>query len=147
MTKFLVFLALSLMAVAYAAPQPTMINDQAFVDKINAQPGILWTAGMNTRFNNLPLSKMKSLVGVKADSAAMVAALPRVNSSIADSAIPKEFDSETNWPQCAEVTNYIILQSNIKLLPVRLPSSNSLLLPHSPPSLTRNAFSCHTPTS
>ena len=65
--------------------------------------GILWTAGFNTRFTDEPLSAMKSLTGVKADSWGMVQAIPRENSTIADSSIPDSFDSETNWPKCAKV--------------------------------------------
>merc|ERR1712195_225370 len=110
MSKSLLILALGLAAVAYAAPVQ-MINDQAFVDKINNKTGILWTAGFNTRFTDEPLSAMKSLTGVKADSWGMVQAIPRENSTITDSSIPDSFDSETNWPKCAKVIGDIRDQS------------------------------------
>jgi len=110
MSKTLLCIALGLAAVALAAPVQ-MINDQAFVDKINNKSGILWTAGFNTRFNNLPLTAMKSLTGVKPDSWGMVQAIPRENSTIDDSAIPDSFDSETNWPKCAKVIGDIRDQS------------------------------------
>merc|ERR1712195_398483 len=93
MSKSLLILALGLAAVAYAAPVQ-MINDQTFVDKINNKTGILWTAGFNTRFTDEPLSAMKSLTGVNADSS-----------------IPDSFDSETNWPKCAKVIGDIRDQS------------------------------------
>ena len=64
-------MAMSLAAYAAAAPA-MMINDQDFVDKINSQPGILWKAGMNSRFENVPLKAFKSLNGVKPDSWGMV---------------------------------------------------------------------------
>jgi len=105
-------LLLTLVAAVTAAPVDPLINDQAIVDKINAQPGILWKAGMNSRFDGLPLSAVKSLAGVKADSWGMVQALPHEESSIADSDIPDEFDSATNWPKCATVINDIRDQSN-----------------------------------
>jgi len=97
---------------AIAAAAPTMINDQAVVDKINAIPGILWKAGMNKRFDNLPLSAVKSLTGVKEDSHAQVMALPEAVHNISISDIPDSFDSATNWPQCAKVINDIRDQSN-----------------------------------
>eukprot|EP00656_Telonema_subtile_P028876 TRINITY_DN315_c0_g1_i2.p1 TRINITY_DN315_c0_g1~~TRINITY_DN315_c0_g1_i2.p1 ORF type:complete len:380 (-),score=90.86 TRINITY_DN315_c0_g1_i2:179-1318(-) len=110
MQSSLVLLGLALTAVAYAAPVQ-MINDQAVVDKINNNTGLLWKAGMNTRFNNLPRSAMKSLTGVKADSWGMVQAIPRANFTIEDSAIPESFDSEANWPKCAKVIGDIRDQS------------------------------------
>jgi len=110
MSKSLLILALGLAAMAYAAPVQ-MINDQTFVDKINNKTGILWTAGFNTRFTDEPLSAMKSLTGVKADSWGMVQAIPRENSTITDSSIPDSFDSETNWPKCAKVIGDIRDQS------------------------------------
>jgi len=104
-------MAMSLAAYAAAAPA-MMINDQDFVDKINSQPGILWKAGMNSRFENVPLKAFKSLNGVKPDSWGMVQALPKEETGINDLDIPKEFDSETNWPHCATVINDIRDQSN-----------------------------------
>ena len=94
------FLFFALAAVAYSAP---MINDKAFVDHINSQPGLLWKAGMNPRFTNAPLSALKSLTGVTPDSWGMVQALPKAVSNISNADIPDSFDSETNWPHCAKV--------------------------------------------
>jgi len=101
---------IALAAVVVAVPTP-MINDEAFVNQINSVPGILWKAGMNTRFNNVPLSKLKSLTGVKPDSWGKVQALPKEVSNVPDDAIPDSFDSETNWPQCAKVIGDIRDQS------------------------------------
>jgi len=100
-----------LVAIAYAAPLDRAINDQAFVDKINNVSGILWKAGPNPRFDNTPLSALKSLAGVKDDSRGMVQALPMANSTIADADLPESFDSETNWPHCAKVIGDIRDQS------------------------------------
>jgi len=107
-----ILIALCVTAVCMALPHDRMINDQKVVDKINAVPGILWKAGMSPRFNNQPLSAMKSLTGVHADSAAAVLALPEAPSNIADEDIPDSFDSETNWPQCATIIGDIRDQSN-----------------------------------
>lgn len=104
--------ALAVLAVAaYAAPLDRNINDQAFVDQINAQPGILWKAGPNPRFDNTPLSALKSLTGVLSDSWWKVQAVPKAVSNVSDDAIPDTFDSETNWPKCAKVIGDIRDQS------------------------------------
>jgi len=108
--KYTVAALVALVALASAAP---MINDQSIVDKINSVPSILWKAGMNPRFDNTPLSQLKSLNGVKPDSREQALALPRADHSyIADEDIPDSFDSATNWPACAKVINDIRDQSN-----------------------------------
>jgi len=103
--------ALLLLCIAAAVSAAPMINDQGIVDKINRVPGLLWKAGMNKAFNNMPLSSFKSLNGVKPDSWGMVQALPRHVSNISDDAIPESFDSAENWPSCAKVINDIRDQS------------------------------------
>lgn len=110
-TKSLFTLGLALTAVAYAMPTQ-MINDQAFVDRINNETGILWRAGQNSRFHNVPLSAMKSLTGVSPSSWGAVQALPRAPSNITDAAIPDSFDSEKNWPECSKVIADVRDQSN-----------------------------------
>ena len=70
-------------------------------------------AGMNERFDNTPLSEMKSLTGVTSESWGAVQRMPRADFSfINDTAIPDSFDSETNWPKCAKVIGDIRDQSN-----------------------------------
>merc|ERR1712017_56040 len=91
-----------------------MINDQSMVDSINSSPGVLWKAGLSPRFEGLPLSAFKAFAGgvhMEA-SAAAVRALPEAQLAINDADIPDEFDSATNWPQCAKVINDIRDQSN-----------------------------------
>jgi cathepsin B len=106
------FVLLACLFAAYAAAAPTMINDQKFVDAINSVPGITWTAGMNPRFSNSPLSELKSLNGVLPGSLEEVLKLPQADHSyIADSDIPDSFDSAENWPQCAKVIDDIRDQS------------------------------------
>ena len=46
------------------------------------------------------------------DERYMDQALPKEETGINDLDIPKEFDSETNWPHCATVINDIRDQSN-----------------------------------
>jgi cathepsin B len=110
MLKSLALAGVALVAVAYCAPTQ-MINDHAMVDKINNMTGILWKAGMNQRFNNVPLSAMKSLTGVKPTSWGAVQRIPRAVFDINDETIPESFDSETNWPKCAKVIGDIRDQS------------------------------------
>jgi len=98
-------------AMAAAAPVRQYINDQAFVDQINNESGLLWKAGLSPRFDSMPLSAFKSLNGVKPDSWGRVQALPRHVSNISNADIPDSFDSETNWPHCAKVIGDIRDQS------------------------------------
>jgi len=101
-----------LVACAFALPGSRLINDQDFVNEINSKSGILWKAGMNSRWNNMPLSAMKSVAGVKmeANTAALRTA-PRAVFNMSDDAIPDSFDSATNWPKCAKVIDDIRDQS------------------------------------
>ena len=114
-------LVAALVGLASAAPT-RMINDQSFVDAINAVPGITWRAGASERFTGMSLSDFKvrwpldymviltqclyqSLNGVKPGSweAATKALKQETNDHI--TAIPDAFDSAKNWPQCAKVIN------------------------------------------
>merc|ERR1712086_1081741 len=104
-----VFVAGIIAGIVDGAPT-RMVNDQAFVDQINAlNPG--WTAAASPRFDGMPLSAFKTLNGVKPGSwANVVAKLPyEANNHI--TSIPDSFDSEANWPQCAKVIGDIRDQS------------------------------------
>merc|ERR1719162_1513279 len=106
-------IALAFIAASSAAPvTDRQINDQKAVDELNALPDLLWTAGKNSRFNGQSLSSFKDLAGVKSDSLEQVLALPKAESTLTASDVPAEFDSETNWPQCAKVIGDIRDQSN-----------------------------------
>merc|ERR1711959_466723 len=108
--KFVI--ALALVAAACAAPSADRkINDQDVVDYINSQPGILWKAGMNSRFDGQRTGVLKTLAGVTPESWYAVKALPKAVSTIKDTEIPESFDSETNWPHCAKVIGDIRDQS------------------------------------
>merc|ERR1719409_1596785 len=104
-------LLISALCVAAAIAAP-MINDEVNIDKINSVPGILWKAGANERFDGLPLSAVQSLTGVLQDSHDAVMRLPEAVSFIPDVGVPDEFDSATNWPQCAKIIGDIRDQSN-----------------------------------
>ena len=64
MVKLAVLAAL----VGIASAAPRIINDQAFVDAINAVPGITWQAGASERFNGMTMSEFRSMNGVKPGS-------------------------------------------------------------------------------
>merc|ERR1719183_1734905 len=84
-----------------------MVHD--LIEDINSVEDKLWTAGPNERFDNTPLSELKSLCGVKA--APDYSCLPVADSRTATTDLPESFDSETNWPQCAKVIGDIRDQS------------------------------------
>ena len=64
MVKLAVLAAL----VGIASAAPRIINDQTFVDAINAVPGITWQAGASERFNGMTMSEFRSMNGVKPGS-------------------------------------------------------------------------------
>eukprot|EP00466_Bigelowiella_natans_P012141 jgi/Bigna1/52333/estExt_Genewise1Plus.C_70098 len=80
---------------------------RAEIERLNALPGMTWTAGISDRFRVKPgnLERMKAAIRhgeIKVVDAKMLGATD----------IPTEFDSETNWPECAKVIGDIRDQSN-----------------------------------
>jgi len=107
MVKLAVLAAL----VGIASAAPRIINDQTFVDAINAVPGITWQAGASERFNGMTMSEFRSMNGVKPGSwkEALKALPTETNDQI--TSVPDSFDSAANWPQCAKVINDVRDQS------------------------------------
>jgi cathepsin B len=71
------------------------------VAEINAA-NTTWTAGLNGRFADIPLRAAKSWMGV--DMEHYLATLPAETSSdFSNVAVPEEFDSRTNWPNCPTI--------------------------------------------
>jgi len=76
-----------------------------------------WTAHHNPRFYNQPIGIAKNLCGAKKMPREMLKTLPdvniiNINKTFEELGLPDEFDSATNWPQCADVINDIRDQSN-----------------------------------
>jgi cathepsin B len=91
----------------------------AMIDQINAHPGVKWTAGLNSRFSNLPVGASSTMCGVKTNwtedvrTAVLAGEVePFVPTWSATAEIPDSFDSETNWPSCAKIIGDIRDQSN-----------------------------------
>jgi len=71
-------------------------------DDIRNTPGVLWTAGMHAK---------QHVAGVKPEAMARRAEFAKTHQQLISFAIPDSFDSETNWPHCAEVIGDIRDQS------------------------------------
>lgn len=89
---------------------------QSEVDRLNAQQGMTWTAGVNERFRDLPLGASRSLCGVKNGTVERFAARVRAGTMTVMRrdervSIPTSFDSEENWPHCKKVIGDIRDQS------------------------------------
>jgi len=90
------------------------------IREIQQSPGVLWKAAAVDRFASQAPGASKSLCGVKGDwKASIEESIKRgkikrfvPNEGLAAVAIPANFDSETNWPQCAKVIGDIRDQSN-----------------------------------
>jgi len=100
------FKVLSVTALA-AIVEGNADAQQLLVEKINNSPNVLWKAARN----DFLLTEARSY-GVHSSSKDAVQKLPRHESDILDEHVPKSFDSETNWPQCAKVIGDIRDQSN-----------------------------------
>jgi len=88
----------------------------AMIDEILKTPGVLWRAEPHPRFASQPPGASADLCGVKGDpKVAVEDAIARgeIERLLFDPnvAVPDEFDSETNWPQCAKIIGDVRDQS------------------------------------
>jgi len=84
------------------------------VEHINSLDDTLWTAGVNKRFEGLPIGSVKDLCGVKPESERIVRENAvfvhgRTNNGLE---VPASFDSVEKWPACSNVIGDIRDQSN-----------------------------------
>jgi len=89
------------------------LDRQAMIEEIQRTPGILWTAGIDSRFGEI-----KFKAGIKPEAmakrrAAYARAVKKMASEASEASIsiPESFDSEANWPHCAKVIGEIRDQS------------------------------------
>ena len=70
------------------------------IEYINSLDNKHWTAGVNKRFEGLPIGSVKDLCGVKPESERVVRenAIPVYGRTNTDVQIPESFDSMENWP-------------------------------------------------
>jgi cathepsin B len=112
---------LAFVGVALAAPTTMADHDSiraAFIEELNAMPGT-WTAGFNSRFQGMPIGEeMKPLLGVHSGNLADIdAAVARgdvyryTDSLYAPEDVPTDFDSATNFAECADIIDDIRDQS------------------------------------
>jgi len=101
-----------------AAATPVVHEDRiAQLRDVNETPGVLWTASPHPRFAASPPGASKSLCGVKPGwkehlRAAMERGEVQRFRPTTNRAVPEEFDSATNWPDCAKIIDDIRDQSN-----------------------------------
>jgi cathepsin B len=89
---------------------------EKLIQQINGKQST-WKAHHNPRFYNQPVGVAKNLCGAKKMPREMLKKLPdvefvNISQTFEELGLPEEFDSATNWPQCAEVINDIRDQSN-----------------------------------
>jgi len=119
--KLLVFAAAVVVCTQVWAAPTQKINvhpDRAAqISEIENTPGILWKAAPHPRFASEAPGASKSLMGVNGDAKLAVAEAVAAGEIVpvndtADVAIPDNFDSAENWPQCAKIIGDIRDQSN-----------------------------------
>jgi cathepsin B len=90
----------------------------AQIAEIQNTPGVLWKAAAHPRFADKMPGASKDMNGVKGDQKKAVKDLMEKGEIVMDesansnAAVPDDFDSETNWPQCAKIIGDIRDQSN-----------------------------------
>lgn len=89
----------------------------AQIRKIQASPGLTWTARANSRFASKPPGASKTMCGVKDGWKERIQARIEHGTMLRSTAVPEitlpeEFNSETHWPQCAKTIGDIRDQSN-----------------------------------
>jgi cathepsin B len=106
----------ALLVAASASVHP---DRAAQIEKINNAEGVLWKAAAHPRFASEAPGASKDLCGVKniSDQANIIKKLielGEIEEFLGDSnaAVPDNFDSEQNWPQCAKIIGDIRDQSN-----------------------------------
>jgi cathepsin B len=90
----------------------------AQIAEIQQTPGVLWQAAPHPRFAAEAPGASKDMMGVKGDQKKAVADLVAKGEIVIDMSansnadVPDNFDSETNWPNCAKIIGDIRDQSN-----------------------------------
>lgn len=113
-----VFAASALFAAGFAQVSASVHPDRlAQIAVIENTPGVLWKAAANERFATKAPGASQDMNGVKGDQKANIEELIKLGEikefvAVPNLAIPEEFDSETNWPQCAKIIGDIRDQSN-----------------------------------
>ena len=79
---------------------PSRSTRMEMVEHINSLDDTLWTAGVNKRFEGLPIGSVKDLCGVKPESERIVRENAvfvhgRTNNGLE---VPASFDSVEKWP-------------------------------------------------
>jgi len=111
------FSKIVVLALALGVSANALSEREQMVNEIN-ELGTTWKAGISEKFRDVPLGASKALYGAhKVSEGDMAAAIARGELEIAPlvtdtSSIPDEFDSATNWPECAKTINDIRDQSN-----------------------------------
>jgi len=108
----------ALLSVGLALGPPANATRGEYVDYLNSLPGT-WKAGVNARFADKPLGYSKRLCGVKNWPTNELDKLVKegivktpTEEWLSTIDPPESFDSETNWPNCAEVIGDIRDQSD-----------------------------------
>lgn len=100
-------------AVMIGLAAGTHTDRLAMIAEIQNTPNVLWTAGLNARFEHERIGASKLLQGVRPEAMAKRAAYAEAHKheQVTGIDLPESFDSEANWPHCAKVIGDIRDQS------------------------------------
>jgi cathepsin B len=111
------FASAALVATSFANGFVVHPDRAAQIEEIQNTPGVLWKAAAHPRFAAHAPGASQDMNGVKGDQKAIIQELVKLGEVVeffadANVAVPEEFDSATNWPQCAKIIGDIRDQSN-----------------------------------
>ena len=86
----------SILALGLAADSDIFFQDD-LINQINNLGSASWKAGVNSRFQGLPLKLVRKHMGVLGEGRA----LPEKH-NVAEN-IPESFDARVRWPQCPSI--------------------------------------------
>jgi len=100
------------LAVTWALPVEKEMSREEMVDYINNLEGNTWKAKVHPKFADKSHEDFKKLLGARKRSQNHSKHLFKIQpKSHSNGELPKEFDSRTKWPECADVIGTIADQS------------------------------------
>lgn len=82
------------------------VGEQSMIDHINSAQNS-WTAHANPYFAGTDLKYVKSLCGTILDGKKRITLEQKDDTLFNFEAVPEEFDTRTNWPECAKITGHV----------------------------------------
>lgn len=98
----LILVGLLVVMTSLASGTPTIAKSEDLIAYINEASGATWKAGPS-KFDSWSMKSIKRLMGVPSHHIGRPSSLPLLVHDVDLNAIPDNFDSRTNWPNCMSI--------------------------------------------